>query len=126
MDICRVIAEELNVKVPQVEAAVSLLDDGCTVPFIARYRKEKTGSMNDEQLRSLHERLTYLRNLEERKASVLAAIEEQGRLTDDLRRKIEEVAFWWSWRICTAPTSPRERPEPPWHGRRGWKAWPPC
>lgn len=89
MDILQKITEELQVKKWQVEAAVELIDEGNTIPFISRYRKEVTGSLNDEQLRNLHERLTYLRNLEEKKASVLASIEEQGKLTEELRAQIE-------------------------------------
>lgn len=89
MELIKKIAEELQVKPSQVEAAVKLIDEGCTIPFIARYRKEATGSLDDEQLRNLEERLKYLRNLEERKAQVLSAIEEQGKLTDRLRAEIE-------------------------------------
>ena len=89
MDINAKITEELNVKKWQVDAAVSLIDDGCTIPFIARYRKEATGALNDEQLRKLNERLTYLRNLSDRKEAVIASIEEQGKMTDDLRRDID-------------------------------------
>lgn len=89
MDIIAKITEELQVKKWQVEAAVGLIDEGNTIPFISRYRKEATGSLNDEQLRDLDERLNYLRGLEERKASVLASIEEQGKLTDELKAKIE-------------------------------------
>lgn len=89
MDITRKIAEELQIKPSQVEAAVKLIDEGCTIPFIARYRKEVTGSLDDEQLRNLDERLRYLRNLEDRKSQVLSAIEEQGKLTDALRAQIE-------------------------------------
>lgn len=88
MDIAKKIAEELNIKVWQVEATIKLIEEGNTIPFIARYRKEAHGSLNDEQLRSLHERLTYLRNLEEKKEQVLATIEEQGKLTDDLKAQI--------------------------------------
>src|SRR5574344_876050 len=88
MDIAKKIAEELEIKVSQVEAAVKLIDEGCTIPFIARYRKEVTGSLNDEQLRNLDERLKYLRNLEDRKTQVLASIEEQGKLTEELKEKI--------------------------------------
>ena len=91
MDIILKIKEELQVEKWQVEAAVKLIDEGNTIPFISRYRKEATGSLNDEQLRNLGERLTYLRNLEEKKASVLSSIEEQGKLTDELRKKIEEA-----------------------------------
>lgn len=88
MDIIKTIAEELSVKPWQVEAAVKLIDEGCTIPFIARYRKEATGTLNDEQLRNLGERLEYLRNLEEKKQTVLSSIEEQGALTDELKEKI--------------------------------------
>ena len=91
MDINAKIAEELGVRTGQVEAAVKLIDEGCTIPFIARYRKEATGALNDEVLRELFERLTYLRNLEERKETVLASIEEQGKLTDELRKQILEA-----------------------------------
>lgn len=88
MDICKQISEELKVQKWQVEAAVSLIDEGNTIPFIARYRKEVTGKLDDEQLRTLFERLTYLRNLEEKKETVLASIESQGMLTDELKEKI--------------------------------------
>ena len=88
MDILQKITEELSVQKWQVEAAVKLIDEGNTIPFISRYRKEVTGSLNDEQLRTLGERLTYLRGLEEKKAQVISSIEEQGKLTDELRDKI--------------------------------------
>lgn len=91
MDIALELTEELGVKKSQVEAAVRLIDEGNTIPFIARYRKEATGGLNDEVLRNLGERLVYLRNLEDKKSSVLAAIEEQGKLTGELRAKIEEA-----------------------------------
>ena len=88
MDIIQKLTEELEVKRWQVEAAVQLIDEGNTIPFISRYRKEVTGSLNDEQLRKLHERLQYLRNLEEKKEQVLATIEEQGNLTEELKAQI--------------------------------------
>lgn len=88
MDIVKKIAEELQIKTWQVEAVVKLIDEGCTIPFIARYRKEQHGTLNDEQLRNLDERLTYLRNLEDRKETVLASIEEQGKLTEELKAQI--------------------------------------
>ncbi len=88
MDIYQKITEELHVEKWQVEAAVKLIDEGSTIPFISRYRKEVTGSLNDEQLRDLYERLVYLRNLEEKKEQVLGSIEEQGKLTEELREKI--------------------------------------
>lgn len=89
MDIVKKIAGELSIKTWQVEAVVDLIDEGNTIPFIARYRKEKHGSLDDEQLRELDERLRYLRGLEERKETILASIEEQGKLTDELRAQIE-------------------------------------
>ena len=88
MDMIQTIAQELQVKSQQVEAAVQLIDEGNTIPFIARYRKEATGALNDEQLRQLHERLLYLRNLEEKKAQALGSIEEQGKLTPELKKQI--------------------------------------
>ena len=89
MNIEQIIADELKIRLSQVEATVKLIDEGNTIPFIARYRKEMTGSLNDEVLRNLSERLTYLRGLEERKATILASIEEQGKLDDELKAKIE-------------------------------------
>jgi len=89
MDILNKLREELQVERWQVEAAVKLIDEGNTIPFISRYRKEAIGSLNDEVLRNLYERLNYLRNLEEKKTSVMASIEEQGKLTDDLKNKIQ-------------------------------------
>ncbi len=88
MDIILKLSEELSVQKWQVEAAVGLIDEGNTIPFISRYRKEVTGSLNDEQLRNLHERLVYLRNLEDKKTQVLSSIEEQGKLTEELKEKI--------------------------------------
>lgn len=88
MDINLRITEELNVKKWQVDAAVKLIDDGNTIPFISRYRKEVTGALDDEQLRKLYERLNYLRNLEEKKEQVLSSIEEQGKLTEELKAQI--------------------------------------
>ncbi|MCI9340066.1 MAG: RNA-binding transcriptional accessory protein, partial [Dorea sp.] len=88
MDINQKITEELGVKKWQVDAAVKLIDEGNTIPFIARYRKEATGTLDDEQLRKLHERLIYLRNLEEKKEQVLSSIEEQGKLTEELKTQI--------------------------------------
>nr|MCR4605341.1 hypothetical protein [Eubacterium sp.] len=91
MDIVKKIATELEIKTQQVQAVIELIDEGNTIPFIARYRKEKHGSLNDEQLRELDERLRYLRGLEERKESILASIEEQGKLTEELKKQINEA-----------------------------------
>ena len=89
MDMIKTLAQELSIKPWQAEAAVKLIDEGNTIPFIARYRKEATGELNDEVLRALGERLTYLRNLEEKKQQVLSSIEEQGKLTEELKNQIE-------------------------------------
>ncbi len=91
MDINQKLTEELQVKRWQIDAAVNLVDEGNTIPFISRYRKEATGSLNDEQLRKLHERLLYLRNLEEKKEQVLSSIEEQGKLNETLKKQILEA-----------------------------------
>jgi len=88
MDIIAKIAEELGIKKSQADAAVKLIDEGNTIPFIARYRKEVTGALNDEVLRNLYDRLNYLRNLEEKKETVLKTIEEQGKLTEELKSQI--------------------------------------
>ena len=88
MDIILALTEELKVEKWQVEAAVKLIDEGNTIPFISRYRKEATGALNDEVLRNLYERLHYLRNLEDKKTQVLAGIEEQGKLTEELKKQI--------------------------------------
>ena len=89
MDIAKKIAEELGIKTEQVNAVIKLIEEGNTIPFIARYRKEQHGALNDEVLRNLDERLRYLNNLEERKTQVIGLIEEQGKLTDELRQAIE-------------------------------------
>ena len=91
MNITKKISEELKIQLWQAETAINLIDEGNTIPFIARYRKEKTGSLNDEVLRNLDERLKYLRNLEERKEAVIVSIEEQGKLTDELKQQIMQA-----------------------------------
>ena len=88
MDIIKVLQEELQIGYKQAEAAVGLIDEGNTIPFIARYRKEATGSLNDEVLRNLDERLKYLRNLEEKKEQVISSIREQEKLTPELEKQI--------------------------------------
>ena len=109
MDIIAKISEELGVKDWQVKAAVELIDEGCTIPFIARYRKEKTGSLNDEELRNLGERLTYLRNLEEKKAQVISAIESQEKLTPELKKQIKEAQTLVSVEDLYRPYRPKRR-----------------
>ena len=102
MDMNQVLAAELNVKPWQVEAAVKLIDEGNTIPFISRYRKEATGSLNDEILRNLYDRLMYLRSLNDRKAVVLASIEEQGKLTAELNAQTDLTLTYAGAFSCTA------------------------
>jgi uncharacterized protein len=104
-----IIANELNVRAPQVAAAIALLDEGATVPFIARYRKEATGNLDDTQLRNLEERLLYLRELQERRDVILASIQEQGKLTDELRAAIEAAATKQSLEDIYLPFKPKRR-----------------
>ena len=123
MDMIQKLTEELEVKKWQVEAAVRLIDEGNTIPFIARYRKEATGSLNDEQLRSLHERLIYLRNLEEKKEQVLASIEEQGKLTEELRVQIINARRLLLWKICTDHIGQKGGQGRPLQRRKDWNRW---
>lgn len=109
MDILKTIAEESGIKLWQAEAVTELIDNGCTIPFIARYRKEATGAMDDEALRNFDERLKYLRNLEERKQTILATIEEQGKLTDELRAKIEEAGTAVALEDLYRPYKPKRK-----------------
>lgn len=109
MDITQKIAEELNIKRQQADAAIKLIDEGNTIPFIARYRKEATGALSDEILRSLYERLNYLRGLEERKGTVLASIEEQGKLTEELKAQIEAAETMVAVEDLYRPYKPKRR-----------------
>jgi len=109
MDITRVLSEELNITPGQANAAVKLIDEGNTIPFISRYRKEVTGSLNDEVLRNLNERLQYLRNLEEKKAQVLSSVEEQGKLTPELKKKIENALTLVAVEDLYRPYRPKRR-----------------
>ena len=109
MDIMITLAQELGIKKSQAEAAVKLIDEGNTIPFIARYRKEMTGSLDDEVLRKLYERLNYLRNLEDRKAQVIASIEEQGKMTPELKKQITEAAVLVEVEDLYRPYKPKRR-----------------
>lgn len=109
MDILSVLQQELGIQYKQVEAAVKLIDEGNTIPFIARYRKEVTGSLNDEILRNLNERLTYLRNLEEKKEQVIATIKEQEKLTPELEKKIQEAKTLVAVEDLYRPYRPKRR-----------------
>ena len=109
MDILKILQQEFNIKQWQAEAAIKLIDEGNTIPFIARYRKEATGSMNDEVLRNFHERLMYLRNLEEKKQQVIATIDEQGKLTEALKAQILEAATLVTVEDLYRPYRPKRR-----------------
>ena len=109
MDIIGILSRELNVKREQVEAAVKLMDEGNTIPFIARYRKEVTGSLNDEVLRALSERLQYLRNLEERKEQVINSIKEQEKLTPELEKQIRDALTLVAVEDLYRPYKPKRR-----------------
>ena len=109
MNIVKIISDELGVRQSQTEAAVKLIDEGNTIPFIARYRKEATGALNDEQLRHLDERLRYLRSLEERKAAVIASIEEQGILTEELKDKIDKASTLVAVEDLYRPYKPKKK-----------------
>ena len=107
--IINTLSKELGIKPTQAEAAIKLIDEGNTIPFIARYRKEVTGSLDDEVLRNLYERLVYLRNLEEKKETILKSIEEQGKLTDELRSDIEKAETMVALDDLYLPYRPKKR-----------------
>ena len=109
MDIFKILQEELQIGYKQVEAAVGLIDEGNTIPFIARYRKEATGSLNDEVLRNLDERLRYLRNLEEKKNQVLSSIRDQEKLTPELEKQIQDAMTMVTLEDLYRPYRPKRR-----------------
>ena len=109
MDIKKKITQELEIRPAQTEAVIKLIDEGNTIPFISRYRKDVTGGMNDEQLRAFDERLKYLRNLEERKATVIASIEEQEKMTPALRKQIEAAETAVAVEDLYRPYKPKRR-----------------
>ena len=123
MDINQKITEELGVKKWQVDAAVKLIDEGNTIPFIARYRKEAHGTLDDEQLRKLYERLTYLRNLEEKKEQVLASIEEQGKLTPELKAQIVAAETQVLVDDLYRPYRPKRRTRATIEKKKVWNHW---
>ena len=123
MDIIKALQQELNIGREQVEAAVKLIDEGNTIPFIARYRKEQTGALNDEVLRNLDERLRYLRNLEEKKEQVLSTIREQGKLTPELERQILEAATLVAVEDLYRPYRPKRRTRATIAQEKGLDLW---
>ncbi len=122
----RLIAEELGVREQQVIAAVTLLDDGNTVPFIARYRKEVTGALDDTQLRNLESRLGYLRELEDRRSVILRSIEEQGKLTPALAAEIKSADSKTRLEDLYLPYKPKRRTKGQIAIEPGWNRWPTC
>ena len=122
MEIHVVIAQELGVKPHQVEAAITLLDEGNTVPFIARYRKEVTGELKDEQLRDIEERMKYLRNLLQRKEEVRKSIEEQGKLTEELSLAITKAMKLQELEDLYLPFRPKKLVRP-WPETGVWNRW---
>ncbi len=119
--IANIIAEELQVKNNQVESAINLIDEGNTIPFIARYRKEVTGGLSDEQLRILGERLDYLRNLEKRKEEVIKSITEQGKLTEEISKAIQNATILSEVEDIYRPyKQKRKKQEQQLQSLRGW------
>lgn len=123
MDIAKQLKEELQIELWQVGAVIQLIDEGNTIPFIARYRKEKHGSLDDEQLRNLSERLTYLRNLEDKKKQVLASIEEQGKLTEELKAQILAATTQVVVEDLYRPYRPKRRTRATIAKEKDWKDW---
>ena len=119
--ILQIIARELNIGYQQAAAAVNLLDDGNTVPFIARYRKEATGSLDEEQLRNIEERLGYLRNLEARRQEIISAIAAQEKLTPELEQTL--LAAEKLWKTCICPIAPTAVPARSLPGKKVWRSW---
>lgn len=126
MDISKKLTEELGVQRWQVEAAVKLIDEGNTIPFISRYRKEATGSLNDEVLRNLYERLNYLRGLEDKKNQVLGSIQEQGKLTEELKAQILAAETLVAVDDLYRPYRPKRRTRLPLPRKKAWNAWQTC
>lgn len=123
---CRIIAGEIQARPEQVDAAVRLLDEGNTVPFIARYRKEITGGLDDTQLRNLETRLSYLRELEERRQAILKSISEQGKLTDELANAINATLSKPNSKISTCPINLNAAPAGKLLLKQDLSHWPTC
>ena len=117
------IAQTLNLPLRGLCAVMELLDDGGTVPFIARYRKEATGNLDEVQIRSIEEKLAYFRELEERRETILTSIGEQGKLTEELKARIEACSTGMSSKTCTCPTSRSAARRPPSRVKRDWSRW---
>lgn len=123
MNIIEMIAKEFQLKQTQVEQTVALIDEGNTIPFIARYRKEVTGGLSDVILRDLDERLTYLRNLQDRKEEVIRLIEEQGKLTEELKAQIEEADVLQRVEDLYKPYKRKEQRELLRQRKKAWNRW---
>ena len=123
MEILSSVADELQFKLTQIENTVKLFDEGATVPFIARYRKEVTGNLDEEQIRDVIEKVTYYRNLEKRKEEVLRLIEEQGKLTDELKKSIESAKKLQEVEDCTFHIRKRRRRKRMWRRNKDWSLY---
>lgn len=123
MDINKTLAEEFKLRQEQIDNTVALLDDDKTIPFIARYRKELTGSLDDQVLREIADRLTYLRNLEKRKGEIISSITEQEKMTDEIMSAIEMQRPLWRWRISTDLLSRSVKQGLRWQEKRGLNHW---
>lgn len=121
--ISQILAQELNCKQEYIENVIALLDEGNTIPFIARYRKEQHGAMDDTALRTLETRLQYLRNLAQRREEVKSSIEAQEKLTDELAKAIDEAKRWPRWKTSTGPTSPSAARARPLRKKRASNHW---
>ena len=123
MDINKTLAEEFKLRQEQIDNTVALLDDDKTIPFIARYRKELTGSLDDQVLREIADRLTYLRNLEKRKGEIIFSITEQEKMTDEIMSAIENAKTLVRWRISTDLSSRSVKQGLRWQEKRGLNHW---
>ncbi len=124
MDIIQKLTEEFNLKNEQVEKTVALIDEGNTIPFIARYRKEVTGSLDDTVLRDLNDRLSYLRSLDKRREEVRASITEQGKMTDEINAAIDGAEILTELEDIYRPFKPHRKTEPPLREKRGLRVLP--
>ena len=124
MDFSAIIAEELKLETWRVAKALELMDQGGTIPFIARYRKDQTGTLNEIELRDISHRRDYLQELTDRKETILKSIEEQGKLTPELRPRSRPVRTRPCWKTFTPPTSPRSAPAPPSPRNLAWSRSP--
>ena len=125
-DFHRMISAALGISERQISPTLGLLEDGATIPFISRYRKEATGGLNEVQIEAIQTQYEKLSETAKRKETILSTIQEQGKLTPELRKRIEETWTITYWRTSTSPTSPNEKHVPRRPAKRGWNRLPPC